>query len=267
MKIYPLHIANQLNKSESIKQRVQMIFTQTSAKYRLFKYSSLLILVASSYVLFGFQSQWFGTQEIVRTMKELKPTIHDKSIFGSKGFSVTTPHVKVLLNKGSKVGFGFSEIAPGVYPKVELINGSHKVISSNESGGQTFFGFRCEIPQTGDYVLRIHNFKNEQVMHMITNMRNAEKKPASNAQEEVYREITLKQYETYFVSTAFTLSRDPKSLHINKSIYQKNKKGVVGDIKFVTSDSRSPDMTDGIMGVLTDKTNTTFNIVEIHSKK
>ena len=173
MKKYPIHIANQLNATKEIKSRIQMIYQRASSRASLLKYSTLLMLFLLAYSLFVFRNQvilWFHqpNPEVVSNMLEIQPQAHDKLWYGDALYHFKSPEIILQLKKGEYAGFGFPKMESETYPRVQLLNEDGMIISTNVKEGQTYFGFRCIIPEKGTYTLKVLDFRPGQMAHHIT---------------------------------------------------------------------------------------------------
>ncbi|OJJ15320.1 hypothetical protein BKI52_38540 [marine bacterium AO1-C] len=175
MKKYPIHIANQMNDTPLIKQRIRMIYQKASSRLRLFNYSYLIMLVILTYSLFVFQNQvdrWLDQPhyEIISNRNDMQQPTYDELKYGLNSYHVTTPKQIVHLEKGNYAGFSFPKMEQNRYSKFQLLDKNGRVIGTNTKDGQTFLGFKCQIPVTGEYTIKSLDFQVNQIVDDISQL-------------------------------------------------------------------------------------------------
>ncbi len=174
---YPIHITNQLNTSGEVKTRIQMIYQRASSRANLLKYSLLLLLFFLAYSLHVFRSQmvsWFyqPNPDVAFNMLDIQPQASDTTSFGDALYYLTSPEITLQLKKGAYAGFGFPKMEAQTYPRVQLLSNDGTIISTNVKSGQTYFGFKCVIPETGNYTIKMLDDRPQQMMHYISQRKN-----------------------------------------------------------------------------------------------
>ncbi|OJJ15319.1 hypothetical protein BKI52_38535 [marine bacterium AO1-C] len=203
MKQYPLHIANQMNETSLIKQRIRMIYQRASSRFRLFNYSYLIMLVILTYSLFVFQNQvdrWLYQPhyEVIHNMNKMQLPKHKEFVHELNSYYMTTPQQSLHLEKGSYAGFGFPKMEQNRFSKFQLLDKNGRVIGTNIKDDQAFFGFKCQIPATGEYTIKAVDFQSNQMVYYISKRQKS--KPVDRfltEQKKERRTIKLKKGISY----------------------------------------------------------------------
>lgn len=243
MKKYPLHLVNHLNHSSGVKQRILMLYKQASSKVNLIKYSYLLFLILLGYSILVFQNKLrapFKAQvipEVVNNMTELQIKNQEPNApYLIETLSLKKPRATFKLTAQEKIGFALPALESNKYPVARLVDAQGNIISTNQSDGKVYFGFKCQIPQSGIYTLQMLDFEKNQLVHFISKYHlpdqikvaiNEEKTPIEhifleeiNTSEKVTHEnLTLTKDNIYRFSIAGPASQDRTSL----ALFDKNR--------------------------------------------
>ncbi|OJJ15321.1 hypothetical protein BKI52_38545 [marine bacterium AO1-C] len=225
MRKYPIHIANQLNASREIKTRIQMIYQRASSRANLLKYSFLFMLFVLAYSLFVFRNQviiWFHqpNPDVVTDMMGIQPHAHDGLWYGDAMYHLTSAEMPLQMKEGAYAGFGFPKMESKTYPRVQLLNEDGMIISTNVKEGQTYFGFRCNIPANGTYTLKVLDYRPGQMVHHITRKENPIEQVAvfSIQQKNGKRQVKLQKGLIYSFNIREYSSQEPgvMTLYLDK---------------------------------------------------
>ena len=203
MKKYPIHIANQMNEPNKLKQRVFMIYQEASSRLKLFNYSYLIMLVVLVYSLLVFRNQvnnwlWQADFQVANNMTELQPIAENGVFFPNELFVLKSQSLDIEMKKNAYVGFGFPETEAGVYMQVQLLDNRGRLIATNVKEGKTYFGFKFHVPKTGTYTLKALDFRPNQFVNFVSEAKELRKiKEFIITQQNSRQQIALKKGEVY----------------------------------------------------------------------